>query len=126
MSQFGRARRLTLLGVLGALSISAHAEPLSRGELGAELAYTALHVIDWHQTRQIAASDGVFKEKNVLLGPSPHRDKVDAYFAATLLGHWAVTYALPHEYRPYWLGSTITLEVAVIHHNTRIGLSWRF
>lgn len=103
----------------------AHAD-LSEGQLAAELAYTALHGLDWAQTRSIAASPRAFEEKNILLGPHPSRSKVNAYFASTLTAHWAIAYVLPANAKPWFQSATIALELGVVAHNYHIGLSARF
>ena len=45
-----------------------------------ELAYSALHLIDWAQTRQIAAQPDKWLELNPLLGQHPSRAKVNIIF----------------------------------------------
>jgi hypothetical protein len=98
---------------------------LSTADLERQWAYTALHFLDYRQTRNLITTPGL-EEKNFILGPNPSARKVDAYFATTLLAHWAITYSLPPEYRKPWQLSTIIVELAVIGHNKRLGLSFNF
>lgn len=105
---------------------SAIAEPLSDGELGAQLAYSALHCIDWAQTRNIARHSATLEEKNRLLGAHPSVRKVDAYMASTLAAHWGITYALPERWRAPWQGASIALEAGVVAHNWHVDIAARW
>lgn len=120
-----------LLGpTLGAFSFCAiGAAPLSDVELVKQLTYTALHLADWQQTRRIAQSaavGGPWIELNPILGPRPRQPEVNRYMAATLAAHWAITWAMPREYRKPWLDGTIALEASVVHRNYRLGVSMAF
>ena len=114
---------LALALILAAPSASAE---LSGEEWGKQLAYSAVHLADWAQTRAIAADPLRWHEKNLILGPHPRAVEVNRYFAATLAAHWAITYALPPEWRKPWQEGTIVLELAVVHRNARLGISMRW
>lgn len=104
----------------------AHAgEPFSTRDWQLQLAYTAVHLADYAQTRDIKNRPGM-RELNPLLGDHPGDARVRNYFAATLAAHWAITYALSPKYRPYWQGVTIAIEVGVVARNYNIGLRVAF
>lgn len=91
-----------------------------------EIAYTALHIADWNQTRHIAQAPTAFQEKNLLLGDHPTGPQVNRYFAGTLLAHWAIAMALPDNYRRAFQGISIAVEANTVRRNYAIGLSARF
>lgn len=111
---------LAALGTLPALA------DLSHTDLARQITYSALHVADWNQTRRIAASNGRWIELNPILGPSPSQSRVNRYFAATLVAHWAITYTLPERWRKPWQETTIILQASVIQSNYRLGISASF
>jgi len=73
-----------------------------------QVAYSALHIIDWGQSRYIANSPDSCRagkdrtvvcvpsrqETNPILGEYPSQDKVDLYFGLTLPAHAAISYGL--------------------------------
>jgi len=87
-----------------------------------ELAHTALGLVDWYQTRRIAASDGRWHEHNPLLGPHPTVAQVDAYSLACFILHPIVSAALPRPYRTWWQVLSIGLEVGCVSVNYHIGI----
>ena len=92
--------------------------------MGAALA--AVSVVDWAQTRYIAASNGRFYETNPVLGRYPSMRRVDTYFAASLLLGAVVLDALPTEYRDTALKAGLVLELLVVSNNARIGVGVKF
>lgn len=92
-----------------------------------EIAYSTLHLTDWAQSRAIARDPVHYFETNKLLGRKPQQHEVNRYFAATLATHWAITYALPEPYRPYWQWGSIGVEAIVVGRNVQLGVSanWR-
>lgn len=104
-----------------------YADKWTNTDTALQLTYTAVHIADWAQTRQIALHPDIWYEKNLILGTNPHSDKVDAYFALTLLGHTAIAYMLPDPYRNLWQGAWIGIESGVIYGNyIRAGYHWGF
>ena len=118
----------------------------SKTDVGLQVVYTALHIIDWGQTRWL--SENYYKETpfvsvlgntttfgrkvvtkeegNFILGKHPSKPAIDIYFASTLLAHAAITHALPKEYRPYWQCITIGLEGTVVGLNASVGAKISF
>lgn len=120
-------RTLALVGLMACGPCLAEPfEPWTPKDTGLQLAYTALHLADWAQTRAIAGSQGAYVEKNRLLGPTPSQVRVNRYMAASLAAHWAITAALPSAYRPYWQGGTIAVEAWCVGRNARLGIRMKF
>lgn len=125
MKHISRMAALTALVAL--LAAPAHgADPWSARDVALQATYTALHVMDWGQTRYIATHPERHFERNPLLGRHPHKDKVDLYFAGTLVAHTVVTHLLPKEWRPWWQGVTIALEGSCVGWNIAGGVKVRF
>ena len=117
----------TLTGLLLTLALctpQAYAGDWSRADTQRQIIYTALHVADWRQTRQIArqCGSGEYRELNPVLGPCPSLSRVDNYFLATGLAHYALAYLMPAPQRRYWQTATITLQVAAVGNNAAVGL----
>jgi hypothetical protein len=115
--------RVPFILSLIAISLAAKAQDAT---FERELAYSALHIVDWMQTRSIAAQPKQWEEKNLILGSHPSQARVNRYMGLTLAGHWAVTYTLPEAYRPAWQYGTIAIEAYVIHKNYNLGITARF
>lgn len=129
---------------------------LSEGQAIAETAFVGLMYIDYRQTMDIitwcdrdqawlTASDGSIitrqpdgrlvssngaschrYEPNPLLGPNPSPVKVRNYFIGMTLAHVAIAKALPNEYRPYWIGGWIAIQLYTVVRNKQLGLSVNF
>jgi hypothetical protein len=113
------------LFMLVALSGAAHADEWSATDKTLLGAATVLLVIDWGQTRTIA-KDERFVEKNKILGPNPSVGDVDKYFAIATLGTIGLAYALPSQYRGYFLGGVVVLESVVVMRNHQLGIKASF
>lgn len=88
--------------------------------------YTALHLMDWAQTRAIAQNPDRWREVNPLLGWHPSTRDVDQYFAVTLLGHYVIANWLPENYRAIFQHLTISMEAAVTRNNIILGIKGDF
>lgn len=102
------------------------ADPWSNRDVALQLAYTSLHVIDWGQTRYIAQNPLNHSEVNKILGEHPSPERVDVYFAGTLIAHVLVTHFLPAKYRPWWQLATISMEGYCVNHNFKAGVKVAF
>jgi hypothetical protein len=100
-------------------------KPLSSIEIKRQVAVEVTLYLDYLQTVDIKNHPGMF-EKNVILGLHPKDNRVTAYFVLVGASHYAVTRALPTEYRAAWQYGWIALEVATIINNKRIGLHFNF
>jgi len=93
-----------------------------------QLAYLAVHVADWGQTRDIAAQceGGGYYETNPVLGRCPSAQWVNTYFLGTALLHTGLAHWMPGKYRRMFQAATIGMEVGYVTNNARIGLNVRF
>lgn len=82
-----------------------------------QLIYTALHIVDWMQTRFVAKNPERFYELNPLLGKHPSISNVNIYFILTLIGHIVISYTLPSKYRRWWQIVWIGFEVFIVAYN---------
>jgi hypothetical protein len=106
------------------MSVTAVAD-WSSGDTNRQLAFTALQLVDWAQTREIVRNPDYY-ETNPILGKYPSKTEVDVYFAAATLGHYLVSRALPPDYRKVWQYVWIGVQVGYVTHNYQIGLRIRF
>ena len=65
-------------------------------------------------------------ETNPLLGSRPSVASINRYFFSAALSHAIVSRLLPSSKRSAWQASSLALEVAVVGHNKRLGLSIHF
>jgi len=100
-------------------------DPLTKTDIALEAVYLALHVVDWGQTLYIS-DNPEYHDHCPALGKHPSRAKVNLWFASTAILHPVVTYMLPKEYRPYWQGGTIAMEVACTLNNRKCGIRVSF
>lgn len=87
-----------------------------------ESIHLGLSVVDWHQTREIAKSNGYWHEYNPYLGRHPSVRKVDDYMIACMILHPIVAVILPHPYRDWFQFFTIGLETGCVSMNYKIGI----
>jgi len=84
------------------------------------------YLVDWHQTRQIAAEPTRYTERNPLLGRHPGARTVNTYFAIAGIS----TYYLADHLTPVWrtrlLVGILTLEASIIANNHHLGLKLTF
>lgn len=90
-----------------------------------QIAYTAVHLADWQQTRRIARNPA-WVETNPILGPKPRQVEVNRYFAGTLVGHYLIAQALPVGPRRAFQEGTFTLQVSVVKSNYNLGVGLNF
>lgn len=104
----------------------ARAADWTRTDSAFQIASSALIVADWAQTREIAKHPERWRETNLILGEHPSRGKVNAYFAACLVGNAAIAYALPAPYRRWWQIATVVVEAGYVAHNYHLGIRVSF
>ena len=100
--------------------------PLTTNQVLGEVAWQAIHIVDWGQTLSIADNPDEYKEYNPLIGKHPSRGRVNIVMLAGAVVHPLVTYAIPSEYRAYWLGGTIAASGLCVISNNSIGLKMNF
>lgn len=116
---------ILLLCFLLLLNNTVYASDWTKADTQRQLVYTALHIIDWGQTRYIVQHDEYY-ETNIFLGKYPSMQEVDAYFAPTLLGHTLVSYLLPPNWRKIWQYVWIGARVKTVVDNYSIGVRFHF
>lgn len=130
----------TLLAILLYASSTEASErhPWTTTDTIMQVGVTALLEVDREQTRYITTSER-FGEDNKLIGARGHRDTVNAYFAASMLAHAAVSYVLPDlveavtgsyeagKYsRTVWQSIWIVTELSVVNRNAAAGVQLKF
>ena len=109
--------------------------PLTTNQIVGEVAWQAIHIVDWGQTLDIADNPDRYHEINPIIGRHPSRGRVNMYMGASALLHPLVTYMLPEEaeilgfeFNPrwVWLGGTIATSGACVINNQSIGLKMAF
>jgi hypothetical protein len=68
-------------------------------DLYRELAFQALLIADWKQTRQIARAPDRYFERNPILGNHPSVGRVDTYMFAAGVLHWVIAANLSPKWR---------------------------
>ena len=108
------------------LSSSAHAD-WSKADTNRQIAFTAVTVLDWSQTRYISKHPDVFYEDfNKYLGEHPTTNKVNNYFLSAMLINYYIAYALPDKYRKYWQYASISVETHFVRNNYQLGIGFDF
>lgn len=117
-------KKIILILFLG-ISGNTYAHEWTKSDKWRQGAYTALHVADWLQTRQISKRDE-FTERNTILGEHPFTEDVDRYFAVTLIAHYLIADNLPPKYRRAFQYVTIGVQAGAVGHNYSAGVQIRF
>ena len=129
--------RLLLLCALLLACSPAHAEGLNlspetwgkdwtREDTYRQGGLTVLLIVDWGQTRWIARHPLQHKEMNQFLGEHPSVSRVNNYFAASILGHAAISAVLPPDWRKGWQYVWIGIELGYVQNNHSIGIKVDF
>lgn len=103
----------------------ARAEKFSSEDWARQAAFWTLLAIDYGQTRDIKNNPGMY-ETNPLLGKHPSDERIRNYFIGAAIGHAAIAYVLPREYRVAWQWVWIGVEAGYVAHNYNIGLRTDF
>jgi hypothetical protein len=110
----------------------------TRGDTYRQSAVTALLIYDWSQTNHMAknrCSDGAINScgkhfgedglAKVWVGVHPSVGKVNNYFAASIIGHAAISYLLPRGWREGWQYVQIGISVQTVRTNY-LGIKYGF
>jgi len=119
--------RKTIIMLLFLLTpISSNAD-WSKADTNRQIAFTAVTVLDWSQTRYISKHPDEFHEDfNKYLGEHPTTNKVNNYFLSAILINYGIAYALPDKYRKYWQYASITVEAHFVRKNYQLGIGFDF
>jgi len=95
-----------------------------------QVAYSALHIMDWSQTLHMARNPGIYEERNPivrgLIGKHPSEGRVNALVGASLALQWAIAYSLDKPYRGYWQAFWIGVEATAVGNNINAGVRISF
>jgi len=108
------------------LLTSCATDPWTKNQVGLQATATALQVIDWGLTLDIADKPEDYYEINPALGRHPSRGRVNCYFICSVGLKILITHILPSEWRGYWLGSNILVSGYLVHHGYKVGLRVNF
>jgi hypothetical protein len=123
---FAPVKYTTIVVILILFPLNAMAfDSWSRGDIAREVAWQAIHLIDWGQTLSIADNPG-YHEHNFWMGEHPSRGRVNLYMGLETVLHPLVTHVFPASCRPYWQYVTIGISATNVINNYRIGLKVRF
>ena len=86
-----------------------------------QIAITALHGIDWAQTRS-AVGDDRFEEVNPILGSDPTRQQVDLFMGVGLVALTVFPMLTSERYRPLVQWIFIGVKGLGVANNYRIGV----
>lgn len=117
-------RMIALL--LALLPSLAFADDWTTPDTWRESTYMVLHAADWVQTGKIARDPDRWQEENKILGEHPSIGRVNTYFAATALAHYAIAAALPAPWRARFQCLSVVIEASSVANNHSIGLRVRF
>lgn len=109
------------------IPVQGFASDLTDMQIGKEVAWQALNIIDFGQTRNIANRCHVtdYYEHNPILGDCPNIQSVNKYFISSAIIHYAITkYLTTH--RDAWQNTTIIVSIGFIQHNYSLGLKIDF
>ena len=95
-------------------------------ERSLEAAYLMADVLDWSQTRYIAAHPEKFEENNPVLGPHPSQQRVDTWFTTAGIGQVVIAHYLPHQYREGWIMAGLFIETAMVTHNAQLNVRFKW
>jgi hypothetical protein len=125
-------KTLALLALLVVLPARAEEDgwfqPPDAVDIVGQSLFTGLVLVDWCTTTSGLYHKG-FSELNPLLGQHPSRTKLASGAIASIVGHAAVSYALPKPWRNIWQFAFIVVETDAVRHNVSVGagfsLPWR-
>lgn len=112
---------MRLVFILFLLFSSTASANWSGGDTSRQAVFTVLQAADWAQTREIVKDDSRY-ELNPILGKYPSNTEVDIYFAATTVGHYLVSRALPPKQRKVWQYVWIGAQAGNVVRNYQVGI----
>lgn len=115
----------TLLLLLACLTLNAQADELSRDDILGTAAVLTTFAIDYRQTLDIKNHPGMY-ETNPILGKNPTDRQVKQYFVGASLVTLAAVYLMPAEYRKYFIGGALVMQIYTVGNNKRLGLRATF
>jgi len=108
------------------LAIPVFADDWTREDTYRELGWTALLVVDYGQTMNIAQNPDKFREHNPILDKHPSKDAVRIYMLSAAIIHPVISYYLPPKYRKWWQYISIGVEIGAVGNNFGTGIGVTF
>ena len=102
------------------------------GDTVRQLVYTGLTLADWNQTRKFLKHNEdtkscnafgnvdpcvFYSETNPILGPHPTQGRLNVLVGAAIIGHAAISYLLPPDWRHGWQYIWIGIEGTMVYQN---------
>jgi len=113
-----------LVVVFMLFAIPIYAGDWTRKDTYRELAWTAMLIVDYGQTMNIARNPEKYKEYNPILGDHPSESAVNLYMLSVAVIHPVVSYYLPPKYRKIWQYVTIGVEVGAVANSLSVGITF--
>jgi hypothetical protein len=98
----------------------------SNRDYALQATWTALHIIDWGQTLDIAKDPDKFHENNPFIGKYPSVGRVNAIMAISTIVNPLVVHILPSKWRPYFQGLSMAITGTCVVNNYNLGLKVNF
>ena len=117
---------IIILACLFFISTPAFADNWTREDTYRELTWTALLVVDYGQTMNIARNPDKFREYNPILGEHPSQSSVGLYMLSAAIIHPVISYYLPPKYRKWWQYISIGVELGTVGNNFGAGIGVTF
>jgi len=126
--------RFLFRGVFFLLPSLCFADDWSKEDSYRQTALTVLLVADWGQTRWAIKQNEkncvrpcqVYEEGNPILGKHPSIGKTNNLIGASIIGHAAIAYILPRQWREGWQYVWIGVEANAVNRNQSIGIKFNF
>ena len=90
-----------------------------------EIPYQTLLIVDYMQTRK-GIGKPMFMEQDPLIGPHPNMRTLNIAYVVLALGHFAISYLLPEQWRDSWQVATAGVEGMVVISNNQAGFHATF
>lgn len=119
-------RALILLVLVFTAVHAQAADEWTKEDTERQLLYTALHMIDWGQTRHIARHPEKFKELNPVLGDHPSVTEVDLYFTSSIAAMWFISYKLNKKNRKAFQWFITGIAMQAVGNNLAVGIGYRW
>jgi hypothetical protein len=118
----------TILALILLISTSAFADEWRTADTYREIAFQALNIVDWGQTRYIAQNPDRFYESESawIIGKHPSVETVDTFMVVSAILHPLVAYYLPSSWRSAFQYITIGDKLNATIGNATIGVRISF
>ena len=116
------AKALLIIALLLTAAQAHAADDWSKQDVARAVGYTALHVLDWGQTLNLARHPERYEEANTLFGKHPSVGKVNTIMAAELAVYYLAAHHLPAKHRAWFQIVAIGIRSTVVGWNFSIGV----